>query len=429
MFEDNQTFEQFLKDYYTIGPEGYLKYLGRLQGMTMEELRESAELRKILVYSEANYYESGYMMDCQLQFSWLTDLYKLFDKRPITSVGLSFDHIDAHGLSTRAIKPLGATSIFSAPTEPTNTPIVNIASPVMGVELSHSLTNYIHEKVPGVLKRGQNIGWDYIKNKLAPIAFWNYVDTWLGGYGIAANAHGVETPAADQIECLDRMISTKVESGAAGHVSAVTDGDIWWDGAGNVTGPLVDRSEASGTWFDSHLKLPAAAGTEEAYQILEETDDLIKALKPYSERNRIIGITTQATLNKMQDEYGGQVRSLEGEVNAAVGINGVKTVPGHEIGFPVQYVNSCGIKIPIFTSEALPLENSIYTTPTAGHLYYVDLDVCFIRVDMPLTYLETGFGVEMLHQDYLRSRGFLFAKQNLICTKPKACAALKWIKA
>ena len=428
MFEDGQTFEQFLKDYYAIGPEGYLNYMGRLQGMTMEEVRESAELRKILTYNETNYYESGYMMDAQLQFSWLTDLYKLFDKRPITSVGLSFDHIDAHGLSTRAVKPLGATAIFSGPTEPTVTPIANLASPVMGVELSHSLTDYIHEKVPGVLKRGQNVGWEYLKNKLAPIALWNYIDTWLGGYATAANAHGVETPAADQIECLDRMISTRVESGAATHVSLATDGDVYWDGSGAVA-IRVDRDQTTANWFDAQLKLPAAAGTEEAYQILEEVDDLMKAAKPYSERKRYIGITTQSTLNKMQDEYGGQVRSLEGEVKAAIGINGVKTAEGHEIGFPVQAIKTCGLTIPIFTSEALPLENSIYTTPTAGHLYIVDLDVCFIRVDMPMTYLETGFGVEMLHQDRLRSRAFLFAKQNLICTKPAACAALKWIKA
>jgi hypothetical protein len=85
----------------------------------------------------------------------------------------------------------------------------------------------------------------------------------------------------------------------------------------------------------------------------------------------------------------------------------------------------------VFTSEVLPTKNSVYgtATETAGHFYAIDLDDMFIRVDMPVTYLETGFGSEMLTVNYFQSRAMLFTVAQLICTNPKSHFAIKWIKA
>jgi hypothetical protein len=427
MFENNQTFDQFLKDYYAIGPRNYYNYLGRVSGMSKEEIMEDNELKKILTYDESNYYDPGYSMDVQLQFATFSELYKILDKRPITEVGLSYDYATSMGLSTVAIQPGGATTIFDgSETETGISQIQNIASPVMGVDLARSLTNWIHEGVPGVIRKGGEPNWDFIKNKMAPMTLYNEIDKWLGGLDTATNVDGVDTPSTTHIEMIDRMITSSAESGATDHVSANTDGDIFWNGVGSGSAK-IDRSGV--TWADAQVKLPTTPGTEESYEILEEVDTLMRTAKRYSTNKRYAGFTTGATFKKMANEYGGTLNSLETEVQVSIGINGLETGPGHTIGFPVQAIWTNNIKVPIFVSETLPLENSVYTTDTSGHLYIIDLDEMFVRVDMPMTFLETGFGVEMLHQNYLRSRGLLFIKQNLMATKFACHAAVKWIKA
>jgi hypothetical protein len=110
-------------------------------------------------------------------------------------------------------------------------------------------------------------------------------------------------------------------------------------------------------------------------------------------------------------------------------LNGIDTRPGKNAGFDVSSITTCGLKVPVFTSESLPTKNSVYGTgtATAGNFYAIDLDDMFIRVDLPVTYLETGFGPEMLSINYFESRALLFTVAQLICTNPKPHFGIKWI--
>ena len=421
LFTPGQKFDDFLKDYYSVGPNGYFK---ALRQMGENGPAEVEDIKKILTADESNYYLQTYAAQVQYYGSFFTELYKLLDKRPITEVGDSFKYTAAHNLVTTGIGPGGATDIFAdAPTEPAVSVIDNIMSPVQKITLQRDLHSMIRESLPANKIANSGSNWQWITQNLAPQALFDKIDTWLGGYEIAANVHGVDTVAGINIDCIDRMVSNKTESGAADHVSLATDGDIYWDGAG--TGSIkIDRSSAT-TW-DAQIKLPTVAGTTEAWRILDELDDLIAVAKRYSERKRYIIITTPAMLNMIQEEINPQGRYLEDTVDVTYGINGIETRPGHTAGFEVSAIKSNGIKMPVFASSALPTKNSVYTTATAGHLYALDLDHIFIRVDMPVTYLETGFGVEMLHQSYTRSRAMLFTVSNLVCDKFACHAALKW---
>lgn len=415
MFEANQTFEQFLDDYYAVGPSGYLQYTGRMP---------DSDLKKILIHTESNYYEYAYMKQVQLGLSANSEIYKLLDKKPITTTGNSYKYTTAHGLDTTAIGPGGADAIYGTSTEPTISTIQGITSGVEKVIISRDLHSMVTEKIPEAHPGEPD--WDFLKNKLAPLALYDKIDGWLGGGSTHATNQGVDTPAAKNIECIDRMISNKVDSGAANHVSAVTDGDIYWDGAG-TGGILFDRSTAP-AFAEAQVKVPAAAGTAEAYNILEEIDDLMADAKKYSENNRYIGLCTDKNLNKLENEIDPKQRFLEKQVNVAATIGGISTRPGHEGGFDVGAIVSCGVTIPMFTSNALPTLNSKYASGTSnGSIYLIDLDGMYIRVDIPVTFLETGFGAEMLHQNYLRSRGMLFTLSQLVCTNFLSQAKLAWV--
>jgi hypothetical protein len=416
MFENGQTFEQFLRDYYAVGPQGYLQYV---RGTP------ESDLKKILVHTESNWYEYAYMKEVQLALSVNSEIYKLLDKKPITTVGNSFKYTSALGVDTTAIGPGGAEAIFGTSTEPTINTIPGITSGVEKVILSRDLHSMIVEKIPEAHPGEPD--WAFLKNKVAPMALWNKIDTWLGGYETASNVHGVDTAAAKNIECIDRMISNGPESGdGTTYVSHVTDGDIIWDGLGSGTAK-IDRSETSAEWTDAQIKLGTPTAGD-AFDILSELDDLMAAAKKYSENKRYIGLTTDLTLNKIEAELDPKQRFLEKQVQVTPSIGGISTRPGVTGGFDVGALVLCGVTVPVFTSNALPTKNSKFTDATSGHFYLIDLDGMYIRVDLPATFLETGFGEEMLHQNYLRSRGMLFTVCQLVCTNFLSQAALKWIK-
>ena len=419
LFPDGQKFDDFLAQYYTVGFKGYMDYMaiaGETGGMEWEDYK------KILTHDETNFYYNNYASEVEYLGLLSSRIWKLFDKIPIQSALDSFKYTSAHNLLREGIGPGGATALFGAQTEPSVSTIDKIISPIHKVTISRDIHSMIHERIDLATRGGSN--WAWIKNDLTPKAYWDYYDMWLGGYEIASSVHGVDTAATTHIECIDRMISTKAESGVATHVSHVTDGDIWWDGVGTAT-QAIDRSTAT-TW-DSQITLPASAGTNQAYQILEEVDDLMAVAKNYSKNERYIGLTTTAVMNLIKGEIGPQNRYRGDDVKVAFGINGIETYPGLTAGRDVQAIETCGIKVPMFTSPMLPTLNSVYTTDAAGHLFIIDLDDMFIRVDIPATYLETGFGVEMLHQDYARSRAMLFGLAQLVCKRHAPHMALKWI--
>lgn len=421
MFENGQTFGQFLDDYYKLGPKGYLNLINLAQ---RGKINGDDDVQKILTAGETNYYENRYMKEVQIIVATLSELYKLLDKKPMTAIGDSYKYITSYGVDTTALGPGGAEAIFGSETEPSVLPINGITSGVEKVILSRELHAQLKEAIAVI--NGQEPTWDWLRNNIAPKALYNKIDTWLGGRGISAANDGVETPALKNIECVDRMISCKAESGATNHVSANTDGDIYWNGLGTGS-PKIAR--ATDTWADAQVKLPATPGTAESYHITEELDDVMTACKKYSAARRFIGLTTAKTLKKINAEHGSKERFLERDYQVAASIGGLNTRAGPTAGFNVAGLRLSGVDVPFFESEALPITNSVYGTATSGHVYLIDLDTLFIRVDIPVTYLETGFGAEMLNQNYLRSRAMLFTVCQLMCTNFQANGALKWIKA
>ena len=429
MFEKNQNFEQFLKDYYNVGYAGFTKYntaiqLARMTGIPVDQ----EQLDKIVTVDESNWYHNAYMRNVQMQFASYSEIYKLLDKKPITNVGDSYKYASAHGLTRAGIQSGGATALFTgSETETVYGTIDKIQSPISKVTMVRDLHSMLHEKVPEV--NLSKTDWAFMTKETAPAGLWDYVDQFLGGYEIGTNIDGVDEPATTRIECIDRMISSRAESGLTDHVDTATDGDIFWDSVGTGTAK-IDRSDATNySWADANVTLPSVAGTSENFSIIEELDDIMKDIKRYSKRKRYVLLTTGSTFNKIKEEESGAL-NYEGEkMNVAMTVNGLSTGIGKDLGMPVRSIWLSNVQVPMFVSEALPLENSVYTTDTSGHVYLIDLDHMYIRVDLPVTYLETGFGVEMLHQDYARSRAMLFTVANLVCDKFACHGALKWITA
>lgn len=434
MFEPGQTYGQFLNDYYSLGPQGYLKYIDlRARGIGPEAVwaemgfDPNDEVAKAALYSNtANYYANAYASEVGLQFSFNSELYKLLDKKSLLQTGDSYKYITAHGLNIVNAAPDSADAMFSAVTVPGPLKIDKMRSPYQGVELERSLANMLHEKVPAT---HEITDFAWVRDEIAPIALADDTDKWLGGFEIGGAVDGVDTPALKHIEGIDRMISNKTESGVAlNWVTLVTAGDIYWDGIGTGT-ILIDRS--ADTWADAQVTLGGTAATDDSsvFSILEEFDDLMAVAKKTSKRKRYIAVTTPATYAKIVDEIEPGLRYLPTTVKVSENIGGIDTYGGQDAGMDVGAIVTNGIRMPLFVSSALPLANSVKTTDTSGHLYGIDLDHMYVRVDMPMTYLETGFGNEMLHQNALRSRAALFIIQNLICTKFSCHAALKWITA
>jgi hypothetical protein len=264
----------------------------------------------------------------------------------------------------------------------------------------------------------------------------NGIDQQLAGVYLSATVHGVDTPATQyskaQVETIDRMISDATESGAANHVSVDTDGDIYWNET-NTGSAKIDRSAVS--WADSQIKLPSSAGTEDAYNILDELDDLMAVAKHYAptaQRN-YIGLCSDKALNKIQDELDPKVRYLEQSMDVYQTLNGVSTRPGKAVGkLSVPALGITGVLVPFFTSpylsgQASPWvwENSKYTTGGVGNIYLINMDNIEIRHLIPITYSETPNYGDWI----LGNRHSIYSAMQLLCKRFASHAALKYIKA
>jgi hypothetical protein len=262
------------------------------------------------------------------------------------------------------------------------------------------------------------------------------IDQQLAGVEQSTTVHGVDTPATRyskaQIESIDRMISNGTESGASTHVSASTDGDIYWNDAGSGSAAIT---RATATWADAQIKLPGTAGTEDAYNILDELDDLMAIAlvhAPTSERN-YIGVCSPKALNKIQDELDPKQRFLEFPMDVTQTISGVSTRPGAVGGkFSVAALAICGVQVPFFTSpylmgQASPWvwENTVYGTGGVGNIYLINTDNIEIRHLIPITYAETPNYGDWI----LGSRHAIFSAMQLLCRNFSCHAALKYIKA
>ena len=266
------------------------------------------------------------------------------------------------------------------------------------------------------------------------------IDKDLAGVYLSTTVHGVDTPSFDgsttysRLETIDRMISNYTESGVANtHVSLAEDGDIYWDVG---SGGTIKINRSSDTWANAQIKLPTTPGTEQAYNILDELDDLMAEAKNYAptdERN-YIGLCSPKAMNKIQDEIDPKQSFLEFPMDIYQNINGVSTRPGRIAGkTSVSALAICGLKVPFFdvpylggvVKGAWVWENAKYTTGGVGNIYLVNMDNIEIRHLIPTTYLETpNYGDWILGK-----RHVFYSAMQLLCTNFASHAALKYIKA
>ncbi len=163
---------------------------------------------------------------------------------------------------------------------------------------------------------------------------------------------------------------------------------------------------------------------------MNELEDLMVAAKPYSERKRYIALMPDASAMLIGREFSSESRHVwDKESRVSINLNGVDTQPGAEYGWPIRSLILSGVTVPVFTSaSALPSDNSKYTSDGWGHIYLIDLDSMFIRVDLPVTYGETGWGLDaMIQQNVPRSRGALIGVYQLVCNNFASNAKLCYL--
>ena len=111
-------------------------------------------------------------------------------------------------------------------------------------------------------------------------------------------------------------------------------------------------------------------------------DDAITSVKQNSGKNPIADdnyffLTNHDTFQRIEEEVGGKER-LEA-VRATMGLNGVQTQPGDDVGITVQSYKD----IPIFESVDVPQDG-------IGRVYLVDSSTMFIKTLLPTQFYDSG---------------------------------------
>jgi len=425
-------FSQFLKGYYhTMNPNW-------MNNPELADLVSKADV--VLGPTEASeWYDPVYSRDLELE-SLTRDntIYSLLRKTTFQQQGDSFKYISTDSATgfRNGIGELGV--IFDTTTSvPLPTDVDNIFPAVVKLD-------WIDSEVGRALSAIQNEPVNdpaQIRNYMGNY-FIDKIEQAIAGVAISSTVHGVDTPAVDgthtkaAIETLDRMITNQTESGQdTTHVSAQTDGDIFWNEAGSGTA-RIDRS-ASTAW-DAQITLPTTAGTEQAYDILSELDDLMAVAKKYRTGTgtpNYIGVCSDKCFNKVQDELDPKGRYLEGEVKASQTLNGVSTRPGVTGGkISVAGLQITGVNVPCFQAKYLDgtaasgwlWKNSEYATGGVGNFYLINMDGMEFRTLIPITFksmpnttnnTEAGLG----------NLNILYMAGQLLVRKWASHAALKYI--
>lgn len=115
-------------------------------------------------------------------------------------------------------------------------------------------------------------------------------------------------------------------------------------------------------------------------------DDMIRLVKSSSGRNPVTDdnyffLTNHDTYQRVENEVGGKER-LEPQ-RVSMGLNGVETQPGGDVGITVQSYK----QIPIFESVDVPQDD-------LGRVYLVDSSTMFIKTLLPTQFYSTGTEVD-----------------------------------
>lgn len=212
-----------------------------------------------------------------------------------------------------------------------------------------------------------------------------------------------DSTAGTNLETIDRAISNSAETTI--HDSA-SDADIYG----------FDRS---GNEFESNVV--ENAGSNRTFT-LDLMDDAIREVKvnsgkrPVSDDN-YFWLTHPDTYQRIEDEVGGKERLQPERVE--VGLNGVNTNPGDDVGLTVQSYKN----IPIFESVDVPVDG-------LGRIYLVDSSTMFIKTLLPTQFYSTGTEVDgnPFGIDRLGNEGMFVTIGELTCVNPKAHAKVRDLK-
>jgi hypothetical protein len=273
--------------------------------------------------------------------------------------------------------------------------------------------------------------WDAVDMMLCGV----YVDFAAGGNGTNQGGYGADAPATNGanvalIESICRMITDATESADGDvHLSAGTDGDVYWNSTGVAGTARFDRSAGAGV---ATLRCPTTAGTEEAYNICDELDDLMaKCLVYADEPYNYIAMMSPKAYNKVKAEN--DPKALITDYSGAVqSINGISSTPG-VVGGKVQLsaLRLSDITVPIATAPYLMGTNSSswlwmnsnYTTGGVGDIYLINQDNMEFRTLIPFSYRSIPA------EDSLQTKHTLYMAGQLIAKNYKSHGALKYIAA
>jgi hypothetical protein len=209
------------------------------------------------------------------------------------------------------------------------------------------------------------------------------------------------------------MVTSAAESAGGTYLSAATDNDIFWNSTGVAGTIRFDRSAGAGV---GNVRLPtggsAAAG--EAYNIIDELDDLMTQALVYAEDDmpyNYVAYMSPKALNKIRAEEDPH-RIISDYTDATQAINGVSSAPGITGGkVHLSALRLSDITVPIVTAPYLMgtpgsswlWKNTKHTTGGPGHIYLMNHNALEFRTLIPLTYrsVQAENSLETKHTLYM----------------------------
>jgi len=178
----------------------------------------------------------------------------------------------------------------------------------------------------------------------------------------------LESRGAEDLISIDQLISNQAEANNV--IGTASDANVYG----------FDRSSGQ---FEANV---LENGGNNRTFVIDILDDMVREIKQNSGKNPVTDdnyffLTGHDTYQRIENEVGGKER-LESE-RVSVGMNGVETEPGGDVGITVQSYK----QIPIFESVDIP-EDGI------SRVYLVDSSTLYFKTLLPTQFYSTGTEVD-----------------------------------
>jgi len=197
--------------------------------------------------------------------------------------------------------------------------------------------------------------------------------------------------AGDNIESIDRVISSKAEIDGNSDIDGATEGLLY------STAYDID----SATTWDSQVSENDGTDRDLTLTLI---DSILQQVWDYGGLPKVL-LTGTETLMRWQQLLEAERRFMD-TARIVPTFGGVKGVaPGVEAGFMVATYHG----IPILTSQHVPDHDTIES------LFYIDTDFIKFATAKPTTYSETGGGKDFLYTGYFEYQGLYETMGELRC--------------